>query len=186
MLGENVAGFRTRPDVTLGEIAEASASRMLAWMQTPHVAEPLGLSVTPTLERTQSWIQRAVLKQDVRAWAILAGDEHVGNVVFDQIDYKALAARLSVYIGPAEFRHSGIGTTALYLGLQRIFEELSLHRVWLTVHAENAAAIRLYRSVGFRCEGILREAFVCGSRRVDAIYMGLLRREFSLEKAADR
>ena len=176
--------MRLREDVTLAEIADDCAGRMLAWMQTPDVAEAVGLSVEPSLERTVRWIQQACQGHDRRAWAILLSGVHVGNVVFDQFDSKAATARLSIYIGPPESRGSGAGSTAIYKGLARIFEERSLHKVWLTVHAENAAAIRTYLSLGFQVEGTLREAFVWNGKRIDALYMGLLRSEFRRREAS--
>ncbi len=178
-----VAHIRLRQDVTLAEITDDCAYRMYAWMQAPDVAEPLGLTVGPTLERTLSWIRHAAQKYDIRAWAIHLAGVHVGNLVFDQFDRRTATARLSVYIGPPECRGSGAGSTAIYEGLTRIFEERSLHKVWLTVHAENAAAIRTYLSLGFQVEGTLREAFVSNGRRLDALYMGLLRSEFSPSEA---
>ena len=61
-------------------------------------------------------------------------------------------------------------------------------RVWLTVHAEHAAAKKAYANLGFRVEGILREAFVLGDRRLDALYMGVppCGRVFKSRNAGDR
>jgi RimJ/RimL family protein N-acetyltransferase len=177
-----VAHIRLRQDVTLAEITDDCAHRMFAWMQAPDVAAALGLTVEPSLERTLSWIRKAGQKHDIRAWAIHLSGVHVGNVVFDQFDRKTATARLSVYIGAAESRGAGAGSTAIYDALTRIFEERSLHKVWLTVHAENIAAIRTYLSLGFHVEGTLREAFVWKGKRQDALYMGLLRSEFSRSK----
>jgi RimJ/RimL family protein N-acetyltransferase len=100
-------------------------------------------------------------------------------VVFDQLDPKAGTARLSVYIGYHGARSQGVGTTALYQALAKAFCDERLHKVWLTVHAENVAAIKVYAKLGFQVEGTLREAFVLRDRRLDALYMGLLAREFS-------
>jgi RimJ/RimL family protein N-acetyltransferase len=174
-----VAHIALRKDVTLAEITRDCANRMFAWMQAQDIAEALGLTVEPSLERTFGWISRAAQKTDIRAWAIHSAGEHVGNLVFDQFDCRTATARLSVYIGPPECRGSGAGTTAIYEGLTRIFDERSLHKVWLTVHAENTAAIRTYLLLGFQVEGTLRQAFIWKGKRVDALYMGLLRSEFS-------
>jgi RimJ/RimL family protein N-acetyltransferase len=174
-----VAHIRLRQDVILAEITDDCAHRMFTWMQAPDVAEAIGLATAPSLERTFNWIRQAAERDDIRAWAIHLSGVHVGNVVFDQFDRKAETARLSAYIGPPESRSSGVGSTAIYEALTRIFEERSLHKIWLTVHAENTAAIHTYLSLGFQVEGTLREAFVWKGKRLDALYMGLLRSEFS-------
>jgi RimJ/RimL family protein N-acetyltransferase len=170
---------RLRSDVTLAELTENCAARMLAWVQAPDVSEALGLSHIPTMERTLSWIETARAREDVWAWAVCWDGEHVGNVVFDQLDRKAGTARLSVYIGCPGARSQGVGTTAIYRALTKGFCEGRLHKVWLTAHAGNAAAIKVYAKLGFQVEGTLREAFVLRDRRLDALYMGLLAREFS-------
>jgi RimJ/RimL family protein N-acetyltransferase len=169
---------RLSGDVSLAEITEQCASRMLCWMQQPDLAEEIGLSVEPSLERTLDWIHRAALKSDIRAWAIHHCGVHIGNIVFDQFDRKAGSTRMSVYLGDPESRGMGIGSVAIYEGLTRIFDEAALHRIWLTVHAENSSAIRVYQSLGFQIEGRLREAFLRRGKRIDALYFGLLRSEF--------
>ena len=169
---------RLRADVTLAHLTESCAARILAWVRTPDVGEAIGLSHIPTMERTLSWIAAARAREDIWAWAVCWKGEHVGNVVFDQVDRKAGTARLSVYLGRQDARSQGVGTTAIYRALARAFCEERLHKVWLTVHAENMAAIKVYTKLGFRVEGTLREAFVLGDRRLDASYMGLLAHEF--------
>lgn len=171
---------RLRADVTLAPLTESCAARMLTWVQTPDVGEALGLSHIPTMERTLSWIEAARAREDVWAWAVCWKGQHVGNVVLDQLDQKAGTARLSVYIGCQGARSQGVGTTAIYRALAKGFCEERLHKVWLTVHAENVAAINVYAKLGFQVEGTLREAFVLTDRRLDALYMGLLACEFSV------
>src|SRR5580704_2639569 len=169
---------RLRSDVSLRPLTEEAAPRMLAWMQQPEVAEGIGLTRTPSMERTLSWILSARHSQTVRAWMVQIDGDHVGNVVLDQIEARAATGRLSVYLGCPEARNRGIGTTAIYRALECAFSAESLYKVWLTVHAENAAAIRAYRKLGFQIEGTLRGAFVVNARRLDGLYMGLLATEF--------
>ena len=151
---------------------------MLAWMLQPDVAEGIGLTREPSMERTLLWIQSAQESDTIRAWMVQIDGDHVGNVVLDQIEARAATGRLSVYLGNADARNKGIGTTAIYRALECAFSAENLYKVWLTVHAENVAAIRAYRKLGFQIEGTLRGAFVTNSRRLDALYMGLLAQEF--------
>ena len=151
---------------------------MLAWMQQPDVAEGIGLTRTPSMERTLAWILSARQCENVRAWMVQVDGDHVGNVVLDQIEARAATGRLSVYLGSSEARNKGIGTTAIYRALEYAFSAGNLYKVWLTVHAENAPAIRAYRKLGFQIEGTLRGAVVVNAQRLDALYMGLLATEF--------
>ena len=151
---------------------------MLVWMQQMDVAEGICLTRTPSLERTRSWILSARQSETIWAWMVQIDGDHVGNVVLDQIEARAATGRLSVYLGSAEARNKGIGTTAIYRALEYAFSAENLYKVWLTVHAENAAAIRAYCKLGFQIEGTLRGALVVNARRLDALYMGLLANEF--------
>lgn len=107
------------------------------------------------------------------ALAVLVDGRHVGNVVVDEANEHAGTARLSIYIGENEFRRQGIAGHAIELAVERA-RERGLYKLWLTVHAENAAARALYDRVGFVREGILPGEFLIDGRRVDAIRMSLV------------
>jgi RimJ/RimL family protein N-acetyltransferase len=175
----SMKGIALRPDVELAPLSLEAAPRMLAWMQDAEVAGNIGLSREPSLEGTLAWLEKAQAAETVIAFAILLRGQHVGNVVFDQLERHLGLARLSVYLGEAEARGKGVGMAGMFLALGEWFAQPGWHKVWLTVHVENQAAIRTYERLGFQREGLLREAFLLGGRRVDMIYMGLLRSEFS-------
>jgi RimJ/RimL family protein N-acetyltransferase len=169
---------RLRADVTIGQLLEEYAPSMFAWMQDPAVSANIGLTTTPTLEKTRAWIGNALIDSTMRPYAVLWQGRHVGNVILDQIDWHLDTARLSIYIGSAEARGCGVGAAGMYRALADGFMRQGLHKVWLTVHAENAAAIRTYVKLGFQVEGVLRDGFLLSGRRVQALYMGILRHEF--------
>ena len=168
-----------RTDVRLVPLAEAHAPAMVRWVSTPEVAKNIGLRSEPTLERTREWIARAESDAATRAFAILVGERHVGNVVLDRIDPYLQTARLSVYVGEPDARHGGVGRAAVRLALETGFGALGLHKIWLVVHEENAAARKTYAALGFVVEGTLRDEFILDGRRVDAILMGILRTELA-------
>jgi RimJ/RimL family protein N-acetyltransferase len=169
---------RLRADVTIGPLRRDFAATMFSWMQDPDVSANIGLSHTPTLEKTLEWIDNAALGESVWAYGIFLNARHAGNVVIDQIDRNLGAARLSVYVGTREARGDGVGLTGMYRALRDGFVERDLHKVWLTVHVRNSAAIRAYIALGFQVEGILRDGFLLNGERLPAMYMGLLREDF--------
>ena len=87
-------------------------------------------------------------------------------------------AELQIRIGAASARGRGLGTSAVRALVALAFGELALHRVFVHVFSTNEPAIGLYRKVGFRHEGTLREAALIEGRRVDLHVMGLLRDEW--------
>ena len=169
---------RLRGDVTVGPLLEEYADNMLAWMRDPAVSVNIGLTKTPSLDRTRAWIANALSDSAILPYAVLWKGRHVGNVILDQIDRRLDSARLSIYMGSPEARGCGIGPAGMYLALADAFPRHGLHKIWLTVHAENAAAIRTYVKLGFQVEGVLRDGFLIHGRRLHALYMGILRHEF--------
>jgi len=168
---------RLRGDVAIGPLREEYADNMLAWMLDPAVSLSIGLTRTPTLEKTRAWIANALSDTTVLPYAALWNGRHVGNVIFDQLDRHLDSARLSIYVGCPEARGCGVGSAGMYRYLADAFPQHGLHKIWLTVHAENAVAIRTYVKLGFQVEGVLRDGFKLDGRRLPALYMGILRRE---------
>jgi RimJ/RimL family protein N-acetyltransferase len=84
------------------------------------------------------------------------------------------SAELQIRIGEPAFRGRGLGTQAVRQLLQFGFEDLRLHRIALTVRADNERAIRSYRKCGFEVEGRLRDAAFIEGRHVDLLCMAVL------------
>jgi len=180
----HVARSRTKvrgaPVVALAVLRPAHARATLGWLRDPAVSSNLGLRSKPTLARTRAFIADARRGDAIWARAILLGRRHVGNVVLDQIDRFVGKARLFIYLGEPSARGQGVGKQALELALALGFRELGLHKVWLTVHRRNTAAIHAYQAVGFAIEGIHRDEFLLDGERVDELYMGVLRPDAEL------
>jgi RimJ/RimL family protein N-acetyltransferase len=167
-----------RPDVTLAPIGPEHAPAMYRWVCDPTVSRNLGLRSQPTLEKTMAWIAAASQHSQTFARGIRLAGQHVGNVVVDRIDSHLQIGRMSVYIGEPAARGKGVGLTGSYLGLDAAFQEFVLHKICLTVHAQNVPAINTYRKLGFRLEGTLRDEFILDNQRLNLLYMGLLAEEF--------
>ncbi len=106
-------------------------------------------------------------------------DRCVGEVVLNDLDPDNLscAFRISL-VGPEVFGR-GYGTEATRLIVGHAFGTVGLHRIELEVFDHNPRARRVYEKVGFRVEGIRREALRWDDGYHDAIVMGLLADEFT-------
>lgn len=167
-----------RPDVTLTPLELSHAANMLEWLADPAVRDGIGLRSRPTPQSTHDWIAHAQQDATIRPFAIMLGVGHVGNVVLDKIDLHLQTTRFSIYVGHPSARGAGVGRSAAILALREAFLNLNLHKVWLTVHAENHTAIASYLRIGFVPEGMHRDEFLLQGRRLPALYMGILDEEF--------
>ncbi|QRK86668.1 GNAT family N-acetyltransferase [Pseudomonas granadensis] len=69
----------------------------------------------------------------------------------------------------------GVGSQLLAAALEVADNWMNLHRVELTVYADNEEAIGLYRKFGFETEGLFRDYAVRGGQWIDTLSMARLR-----------
>jgi diamine N-acetyltransferase len=62
--------------------------------------------------------------------------------------------------------------------IRKTFDEYGAHRLWLDVFEHNLRAQRAYADVGFRREGVLREAVYRGGEYHSLMLMSILDREY--------
>lgn len=112
---------------------------------------------------------------NVRLAVCLASTREVVGVTYLLgIDWVNRSAEFSIQIGAQSARGRGIGEAATRQTLEHAFGDLNLNRISLTVLASNARAIALYEKVGFRAEGLLRQAAFKGGLYLDVIPMAML------------
>lgn len=73
----------------------------------------------------------------------------------------------------------GYGKQALRLVMELAFTRWKAHRLWLDVRSGNDRALQLYRSLGFKEEGLLRDAFYHQGVYGDLRVMSVLEQEFA-------
>lgn len=116
-------------------------------------------------ERPRRWSFSGVLDGELVAHAQVALDWRHGVARFARVGI-APAAR-------------GRGLAVPFLGevLERVWALPEIERVELNVYTFNAAAIRVYRRLGFTEEGVRRRAVKVGAERWDSAMYALLREE---------
>lgn len=87
-------------------------------------------------------------------------------------------AELAVTIGEKDYWSRGHGTDAIVTALRFAFDEMNLHRVWLTTLEYNDRALACYKKCGFTVEGRLRQEMYKAGRYWDLTVMGVLRDAF--------
>lgn len=108
------------------------------------------------------------------------GDVLVGLVQLVDINRLYRNAELRIRLAPDKLGR-GYGTEATRLLCRHAFNDLNLHRVFLTVRASNPRAIRCYEKVGFQVEGRLREHCFADGVYDDFVVLGILRSELKDE-----
>lgn len=108
-------------------------------------------------------------------WVIAdRSDEFVGVVRLAPLDEANRSANFAIGLFDPARLGVGLGTEATLLVLAHAFETLDLHRVGLTVLADNARAIACYQKCGFIAEGRRHEVLWRGDRWIDDLDMGMI------------
>lgn len=115
---------------------------------------------------------------------LVEGDDLVGLLEFDGINWVHRTTFVSIGIGEARHRGLGYGRDAMQIALDFAFNELNLHHVCLTVFSYNDQALSLYEGLGFTREGVYREHLERDGRRYDMYLYGLLRPEWTGGKSS--
>jgi RimJ/RimL family protein N-acetyltransferase len=134
----------------------------------------------------KEWIEKQMEQNPVQSYRFsirtLAEDRLIGEVAI-RPNWIHADAMFGIVIGERDYWGKGYGTDATRLIVQYGFIELNLHHIMLGVLAYNPRAIRAYEKAGFRMEGAVRGEALREGRRIDCLYMGILREEWLAQQA---
>ena len=171
--------------VSLRELAREDVPIVNRWRQDRDLVDGLGAPARYISEDVdQAWFEDYLRQRGayVRCVILVDGEpEPVGLVSLTGIDAVHRRAEMHLLIGRRDLHGRGIGTAATRQMLGHAFGDLNLHRVFLSVLAHNAAAIRVYEKSGFIREGVARESAYKRGKYEDMVQMGILAREFSAQ-----
>jgi RimJ/RimL family protein N-acetyltransferase len=107
----------------------------------------------------------------------MVNDQRVGLAKFYDIDKDNQSCALG---GDIHVTHRGCGYAKHMwnLMLKVCFDDLKLHRVWLTTASFNMIAIHVYHSLGFKDEGIQVQSLYRDGKFHDQICMYMLREQW--------
>lgn len=151
------------------------------------VQEPIGRRLTGThqhfsMEQIERYLARYIdsTPEDRLGYIIAQPDTlaALGEVVILDIDPDNHSAGIRIALFSPDDFGKGYGTEAMRLMLAQAFQTLKLHRLALEVYDFNPRAQRVYEKVGFRREGLLRDALFYDGEYHDTIVMSILAHEW--------
>lgn len=85
------------------------------------------------------------------------------------------SAEFSIMIGEKDYWSKSYGSIAVKKMVEHGFNDLNLHRIYLTVLSDNIRAIKSYEKSGFKSEGVLRDSVFKGGDYHDMVIMSRLK-----------
>lgn len=146
-------------NITIRPLQEKDAYTSVNWRNDPSIWIHTEFSATRkiTIEDELNWIKKVVADKSCRRFAILADSHYIGNTYLTDID--GGEADFHIFIGDKSYWGKGVAKKVSKLVIDFAKNELGLDRINLGVKSENAAALSIYNSLGFRESGI-RDGFV--------------------------
>lgn len=111
--------------------------------------------------------------------AIVTNDKEdlIGTVGLHDINYINRTADISVIIGEKQYSGKGIGKEAVGLLVEHAFTELNLNKITAGAIEANKASCGLFKSLGFKKEGLLRGQVYLHGDYKNVVKFGLLSKE---------
>ena len=172
--------------IILREFRQEDITPMRSWVTDNAVTDMLsGIFLRPqTWEDTESYLS-GILNGNAGGYNFVIADKeslrYLGQCNLLMVDQLSRNAEMAIVL-PSENHGKGYGPEAIRLLLDFAFNHANLHKVYLEVWSDNAKAIKAYEKVGFRKEGVRREAGFRNGGYCDKIEMGILDREFNSDR----
>lgn len=140
----------------------------------------VGWSFPISRKDQQKWFENSKNGLDKIQYIIETKDDGaVGLIGLRNIDWKnGCASGLGMRIAKKEIRTRGLATDAWMTLMRYAFNELRLNRINGSALAYNKASLRVCEKIGFKIEGIQREAVYKNGKYIDLVIMGCLRSDY--------
>ncbi|MGG0657872.1 GNAT family N-acetyltransferase [Rummeliibacillus pycnus] len=135
-----------------------------------------------TLEQIRAHIER--INEDTTRYdfaiCLKSTDKMIGELSILDIIEEDRKAGFRISMNSIALTGNGYGTEAIKRIIHFVFKELGLNRLQLEVFSHNPRGIRVYEKVGFKKEGVLRQALYYNGTYSDEIIMGMLKSDFEI------
>ncbi|KAH8915749.1 acyl-CoA N-acyltransferase [Atractiella rhizophila] len=160
-----------------------SHALLATWGESKPPTEALWEEAFKRFEKSPYFVAVCLPHTDTAATTHPNGDETpksgqvIGYVALYEPQRITNISKFSIMLG-SNYRGKGYGREALLWLLEKGFQHLNLHKIESGVASWNEPAKKLYASIGFQTEGVVRESIFMGGKWYDYHCIGLLQREW--------
>ncbi len=158
-------------------LTQEELEKIRMWRNHPEVRRWMYTDHEISKEEHFNFVEK--LKRDTRNFYYLVIKEGraIGVIYLIRLDLRNRNAYFGIYANP-EDKVLGAGVVLGTAVLKLVFEVLGLHTLKLEVFESNLRAFELYKKLGFKEEGRLREFVFKDGRWLDVIVMGMTEEEY--------
>ncbi|MEO6054543.1 MAG: GNAT family protein [Chthoniobacterales bacterium] len=159
------------------------------WLNDPEICAQNSHATFPmSQENLRSFVTQASQSktQVTLAIELKDGNRHIGNISLQSIQWIARNAELAILIGAKDCWGKGYGAEAATAIVEYGFQRLGLHRIHCGTYSGNAGMANVAAKLGFKEEGLRRQAAFKDGTFLDVIEYGLLADEFGRRKTKEK
>jgi hypothetical protein len=171
--------------IILDSPREEHLEQMLRWRNNPeYIQYYREYRVLNNVQQHMWWKNKILNDQSWQYFVVKPVEEPdkiigVTGLTYIHPIYKT--AEFAITIGDPEYRGSGYGSNALRTVIKYGFEQLNLNRIFGEVYNNNEA-VGVYRHIGFKDEGTLRQTVFKNGKYCDSFMLGMLRSDYEEAK----
>ena len=152
----------------------ADVDHIMTWVNDPEVVKNLQhFDKTLTREDELSYINKILSSKNDFVFSFFDGSEYIGQGGIHQISWENKLGRVSIMIARKHWG-KGYGQEILKRLINHAFKELGLHKIWLMHWKENKKAEHIYKKLGFKKEGILKDEYYWQGQYHDMVRMAII------------
>jgi len=165
--------------VYLSPISPDDLDLYMQWANDDEVTQYFGIdSQIMSITQEKEFIEKAMKSGNNFSIVDLETNKLIGNSNFHAEDLKNRRVQLGIMIGDKNYWSRGYGSDALQLMLNFGFNVRNYNNIALYVSANNPRGLACYEKVGFKKQGVKREAEIRGNKKYDLYYMDILASEY--------
>lgn len=165
-------------EISLRPLSLTDTDNIVKWRNDPAVKKNLYSQAELKPAQHVTYFERYVKTGKCAQFIIVVNEEghhtDIGTIFIKNIDKANRSGEYGIFIGEESGRGKGYARIATEKILKYGFEELKLHRIYLTVMADNFPAIKTYERTGFKREGLMRDDYLRSDGYVDIVMMSIL------------
>lgn len=132
-----------------------------------------------SIESQKQWITKLASNFNNRYFIVLKDNISIGMARLTQIDMGNRSICIGYDMHP-DYRGQGYIYNIYKMLLTYCYDFLNINRVFLLTMKFNTRALHVYKKIGFREEGVLREYLFRNGKYEDAIIMSFLEKEWRI------
>jgi [ribosomal protein S5]-alanine N-acetyltransferase len=151
----------------------------VSWLNDAEVYKFLETGGNYSIEQLREYLEE-VEKKDILFWGIhlKESDSHIGNIKIDPVNKRHGLGEYGIMMGRKSEWGKGFAMEATSRVIDYCFQESEIRKITLGVVADNHAALRLYKKLGFITEGIYKDHGLYNGKYCDIVRMALFNPSF--------